>query len=135
MINPSKATNVYWLFAKRKAGGYPAHTMKGGKWLIFTDIKYLDSVWAKIKKATEEGKLGEESKVSTAKQNPKAGNKSKKVICVYTYDHTDKEDVMRIREVLRTLGIRHKIPYKTDFATDRNEYQITGHRGISVYYE
>ena len=46
--NPSKVTETYWLYAKRKKGKYPLHTENGGKWLIFAEIKDIDEVWAKI---------------------------------------------------------------------------------------
>jgi hypothetical protein len=132
---PSEVTKVYWLYAKRKKGNYPNHTRNGGKWLIFVDIKEVDVVWMKIKSATEDGLLGGESKVATAIHNQNATNSEMKVICVYSYDYTDKDDVMRIREALREIGIKNKIPYKTDNATSEGKYRIKGHSRISVYYE
>ena len=95
----------------------------------------MDTVWRKIKKATEEGKLGDSAKVATAKFNPNATNHNTKVICVYTYDWTDTEDVKRIREELRKIGITNKIPYKADKDTLRGKYRIRGHTRISKYYE
>lgn len=112
--NPSQVMNVYWLFAERKQGKYPPHSENGGKWLIFAPIARIDNMWSKIKSATEEGRFGKLSKVATAKPNFNASDSKTKVICVYTYDWTDKEDVMRIRQDLRQLGITWKIPYKAD---------------------
>lgn len=87
---PSKATGGYWLFTLRNKGKYPKSTKNSGKWLIFVDRKDVDEVWAKIKKATEKGKLGGASKVSTPKPKPTdiGYEKDKHVICVYTYDWT-----------------------------------------------
>ena len=132
---PSKVTDVYWIYAIRKKGKYPKATPRSGKWLIFVDPENVDEVWAKIKKAVEEGKLGDSAKVSTAKPNPLAGKSRAHVICVYTYDWTDENDVKRIREELRNLGITNKIPYKADEDTLKGKYRITGHRRISKYYE
>lgn len=132
---PSKVTDVYWIYPIRKKGKYPKATPRSGKWLIFVDPENVDEVWAKIKKAVEEGKLGDSAKVSTAKPNPLAGKSRAHVICVYTYDWTDENDVKRIREELRKLGITNKIPYKADEDTLKGKYQITGHRRISKYYE
>lgn len=132
---PSEVTNVYWLFAERRKGKYLSHTSRGGKWLIFVPIKDIDEVWDKIKKATEEGKLGSSAKVATGRPNPNVTNPETKVICVYTYDWTDEKDVKRIREELRKLGITNKIPYKADEDTLSGKYRITGHRSISKYYE
>lgn len=92
-------------------------------------------MWAKIKAAVEEGKLGDSAKVATAKPNPLAGRSKARVICVYTYDWTDEKDVKRIREELRKLGITNRIPYKADEDTLSGKYRIAGDRGISKYYE
>jgi hypothetical protein len=131
---PSKITDVYWIRAIRKIGEYPKPT-KSGKWLIFVPIGNVDEVWAKIKKATEDGKLGSSAKVATAKPNPNATDSNTKVICVYTYDWTDENDVRRVREELRKLGITNKIPYKADEDTLAGKYRVKGHTRISKYYE
>jgi hypothetical protein len=98
-------------------------------------IEQIDTVWAQIKSATELGHLGSLSKVSTAKQNPNSTNSSEKVICVYTYDWTDIDDVRRIRQKLRELGILFKIPYKSDNDTYVGKYVNRGYKRISKYYE
>jgi hypothetical protein len=132
---PSEVVEVYWIYAIREKGEYPKSTPRGGKWLIFVNPKDVDEVWLKIKKAVEEGKLGGSAKVATAKPSPSAGKSDAKVICVYTYDWTDEEDVKRIREELRKLGITNRIPYKTDEDTLKGKYRITRHKRISKYYE
>jgi len=106
---PSEVTEVYWIYSIRKKGEYPKPTVRSGKWLIFVDKKDADEVWAKITKATEEGKFGDSSKVATAKPNPNATNPDTKVICVYTYDWADEKDVKRVREELRRLGITLRV--------------------------
>ncbi len=132
---PSQETSEYWIYELRKQGKYPEPTVRNGKWLIFVPVTNVDSVWGNIKKATEEGRLGDSAKVATARPNPNAVDASKKVVCVYTYDWTDKEDVMRIRAELRALGITSKIPYKSDEDTDKGKYRVAGHTRISKYYE
>ena len=57
------------------------------------------------------------------------------MICVYTYDWTDEEDVRRIREVLRELGFVKKIPYKADQETRAGRYAASGEGRVSKYYE
>ena len=134
-VKPSEVTDVYWIYAERKKGKYPKPTSRSGKWLIFVDPKNVDEVWAKIKEAVEEGKLGDSAKVATAKQNLLAGKSNAKVICVYTYDWADERDVRRIREELRKLGITNKIPYKADEDTLSGKYRMKGHARLSKYYE
>ena len=131
---PSEVTEVYWLYAVREKGNYPKSTPRSGKWLVFVSERNVDEVWAKIKKATEEGKLGSSAKVATAKPSP-LGKPSQRVICVYTYDWTDEKDVKRVREEMRKLGIIEGIPYKADEDTLGGKYRKTGHTRISKYYE
>lgn len=132
---PSKVTDDYWLFAKRQEGSYPEMTERCGKWLLFVPVAEVDSAWAKIQVATEEGRLGSSAKVATSRPNRNAKNPNKRVICVYTYDWTDVEDVRRIREELRRLGFTTKIPYKADEDTYAGRYEVRGDRHISKYYE
>ena len=132
---PSQVTDAYWLYAERKTGTYPPDSENCGKWLIFVPLSQIDEVWAKVKLATEEGRLGSSAKVATARPNPNATNPDTKVICVYTYDWTDEEDVKRIRQELRQLRITWKIPYKADKDTYAGRYAVQGHKRISKYYE
>lgn len=132
---PSQVVDRYWLEAQRKSRKYPKHTEHGGKWLIFVPTSGIDSGWRTIKLAVEDGRLGESAKVSTAKPNPNSTDPMKHVICVYTYDANDIEDVKRIRQQLRELGVIQKIPYKTDDATFAGRYEKTGHKRISSLYE
>lgn len=130
---PSEVTEVWWIYARRQVGSYPATTAQNGKWLVFIPTEQVDEVWATIKQATEEGKLGSSSKVATAASNHY--DSRERVICVYTYDWTDAEDVRRVRAELRKLGITRKIAYKSDEDTLAGKYQATGHTKISKYYE
>lgn len=132
---PSLVTDDYWVYAERKTGVYPTATERSGKWLIFVPLPNIDAVWERVRAATEAGKLGDSAKTATAMQNPNAVDQTKKVICVYTYDWQDKEDVMRIRAELRNIGISWKIPYKADVDTDAGRYRVMGHTRISKYYE
>lgn len=131
---PSQTTDVFWIYAERLKGSYPELGEKGGKWLVFVPIAELDRAWAKIKQATEEGRLGGLSKVATARPNRNAADPGTKVICVYTYDWTDAEDVRRVRAELRSLGITQKIPYKADEDTLSGRYLVAGHKRISKYF-
>lgn len=133
--NPSEVTEIAWIYAERKKGKYPKSTMNSGKWLIFVDRKDVDNIWRTIKKATEDGLLGDCSKVATATPNVLATDQETKVICVYTYDWTNEKDVKRVREELRKLNITKKIPYKADEDTLSGKYQVLGHKRISKYYE
>jgi transposase len=88
-----------------------------------------------IKKATEDGLLGDSAKCATMRPNSNAADPRTKLICVYTYDVADDTDCGRIREALRNLGITWKIPYKTNAATSQGRYAVRGHRAISARFE
>jgi len=134
-LKPSHVTDAYWLCAECNAGHYPKHTEWGGKWLIFVTVAQTDDIWAKIRTAIKDGRLGSTAKVATAKPNPNASNLQNKVICVFTYDWRDEEDVRRIRQALYELGITSAIPYKADEDTYSGRYANRGNKRISKYYE
>lgn len=131
---PSEVEGEYWLEASSRIETNAPLTDRTGKWLLFASVGNVDEVWDKIRSATESGLLGFASKVSTARPNPNARDASKKVVCVYTGDHEDEADVMRVRDELRKLGFTEKIPYKTDEATISGKYQVRGDKRISKYY-
>ena len=88
-----------------------------GKWLIYRDELEIDDLWAKIGKSLLKGKLGVSAKVSTAY------SKSKRyVICVYTYNYLDIEDVEKVRKELLFLGVEETLCYKPDIYTYLNIY-------------
>ena len=130
--NPSKVESCYWIYATAISGHEPS--IDAGKWLVFVHIDEVDVVWRRIKAATEAGKLGSLSKVSTAKANKNAYDPDTKVICVYCQDSNDEKDVMRVRDELRRLGIEDRIPYKTDQATREGRYKNRGSKNVSKYF-
>ena len=132
---PSQIKSDYWVHT---AHPNPTNdwTDRSGKWLIFVPFKQLDERWAVIAKETEAGRLGIAAKAATAKPNELSKNKWVKVICVYTYDSGDQQDVMRVRNHLRKLGFVKKLPYKTDQSTSEGHYRASGDATrISLFYE
>lgn len=91
-----------------------------GKWLIYRNHSEIDDVWKTIAKATFNGGLGISAKVSTAMQKGRSH-----VICVYTGNYLNLEDVMRVRENLRSLGFTEKLCYKPDLYTYLGIYYKT----------
>ena len=131
---PSETTEGFWIRAVTPSRGYSTATQRSGKWLLFVPRDQVDEAWEKVRRALERGRLGGSAKVSTARPNPNAADSENHVICVYTYDSDDVDDVMRIRDELRKLGFVNKIPYKTDEATVAGRYRVRGHRRVSKYY-
>lgn len=135
MDQPSIFTETDWIDAVRKSGDYPKDNDNRGKWILFIKTENADETWAKIKQATEDGKLGNLSRVSTAKPKGNLRNPATRVIVVFTYDWTDANDVRRVREELRQLGFVANIPYKAHSDTLARKYANKGDEKISKYYE
>ncbi len=136
---PSRETDAFWIDAFRLHASRRGRTIRkaasGGKWMIFVPRARIDDLWATIRKATEEGYLGDHAKVSTARPNPNSADPSKHVICVYTDDAEDEADIREVRQALRDLGVSWKIPYKSDAATRAGKYQVRGNTRIASFYE
>jgi hypothetical protein len=131
---PSQVLDKYWVSANSRKQGV-RFTERSGKWLIFVPVTELDDAWSKVKQATRAGLLSNFSKAATGLPNPNAIDPTLKVICVYTYDAADREDVLRVRQALRDLGFDRPIPYKTDWATLDGRYRVKGDERISLYFE
>lgn len=130
---PMDEHKEYWLWAHRRVGTYP-ESVRSGKWMLFIPDTEINEAWDIIRTAVEEGKLGDTAKVATAKLNPNAQDRHIKLICVYTYDAGDKEDVVRVLQTLRDLGFSQGLAYKTDEATLAGEYSFNTTGPVSLYY-
>lgn len=125
--NPSEVTNTPWIWAFFRGKKMQPETERIGKWLFFVANQYVDNTWQNVKKNVEDGKLWKMAKVSTA-----WGGKGSHVVCVYTCDHDDEADVMKIREHLRAMGFRRATSYKTDAQTLAGVYS-SNTEGIAKY--
>ena len=125
---PTNTTNVFWIYAD-----YPRYIFQKaeeerlpGKWLLFETKEDINQTWNKIKEATEKGLLGPYSKVSTMKE--KGFDKNTFVICIFTEDFNNSEDVNRIENCIRDLGIQNKLSYKLN--RDAGKYEKDGHSDL-----
>ncbi|XP_041361593.1 UPF0696 protein C11orf68 homolog isoform X2 [Gigantopelta aegis] len=91
-----------------------------GKWLVYRDIRKIDAVWMTIANAVVANKLGQAAKVSC--RDSETSDNGNHVICVYTKDFTDEDDVMRVELMLRQLGVTGRLMYKPDIYTTLGIY-------------
>jgi len=127
-VIPSETTQMYWIV--QDAPGIPPEATEdenAGKWLIFQEPGLADASWKKVRDNTVNLNLGISAKVSTSKPNPESRD-NRKVIYVYTKNWADEEDVMRVREALRTLGFTERIGYKRNIETFAGQYAKKGRR-------
>lgn len=92
--------------------------MTNGKWMLFPFSNMVDEIWRKVAKATLEGSLGCAAKVAT---DDDSGNQ--RLICIYTEDFTNEEDVRRVLSKMQELHLikgERGIYYKCDAYTYLN---------------
>lgn len=106
------------------------HATTCGKWMLFPNATDLPRYWRSVAEATSQGKLGPGSKVATPGPS---GVKDATLICIYTYDFADLDDVKRVLDQLLQLGLCSRdgkpIYYKSDAYTyldisSENEYDL-----------
>lgn len=132
MPTDAALTREGWIYAFREEGEYPEATENNGKWLVFLAPNEIDAAWQRVREAVRQGKVGDSAKVATRPSQWREGLRY--VICVYTYNYTDTDDVRRIRQVLRELGFTWRIAYKADEDTSAGRYSKNSGR-ISKFYE
>jgi hypothetical protein len=127
-IVPSKTTQTHWIVQDAPdTDPHATEDERAGKWLIFVEPDQVDEVWKSIRNMTWDGQLGISAKASTAKKNPDSRDE-RRVIYVYTADWEEEEEVMRVREQLRSIGITDRIGYKRNIETFKGEYASKGKR-------
>ncbi len=82
-----------------------------GKWLLFREPPAADKLWPTLKESMQQGLLGHSMKAAT---RPSSNGI---VICIYTEQWTDVDDIRRVLKPLRSLGAQEKIYYKGDEQT------------------
>lgn len=108
---PSKVPGVYWIESKNPN---PANkvTPRTGEFRFSTTVDEVDAQWQIIKEATESGKLGYKSKVSTSPTDGKP-HSNQRVMCIRTYDADDTDNCERIKAQLALLGFED-VSYERD---------------------
>lgn len=99
-----------------------------GKWMLFPSVDRVDECWGTVVRAMEQGQLGTGAKVA-----PNDGSREARLICVYTTNFADTEDVKRVVKKLVDIGLvgkgSHPIYYKSDAytlldITSKNNYGL-----------
>ena len=74
-----------------------------GKWLLFVGIADVDYAWGRVANGTAENELGMAAKV--AANGGEDSDRKGRLICVYTKDFDNKEDVRRVLKKMKELGL------------------------------
>lgn len=76
--------------------------VRAGKWMLFPEPTEVDDVWAVVARATANNELGIAAKV--APRVREAPTKAR-LVCIYTADFADKDDVGRVLGRMKNLGL------------------------------
>ncbi len=119
LLKPARLTLESSLVDLARAKG-----VLNGKWMLFPPVGTVDRVWEIVSNAIWDGKLGNIAKIATAQpseseaafesafndgENP--GNaravrdNGQRLICIYTVDFRDKDDVLRVLRKIKELGL------------------------------
>ncbi|KAH3920329.1 hypothetical protein HBI56_068580 [Parastagonospora nodorum] len=94
-----------------------------GKWMLFPKLEEVNQVWKKVVEGVINNRLG-----PTAKVAPDEGKPGDRLICIYTRDFRDQDDVLRVLLELETMGLVNSgrsIYYKSDAFTYLDLYKQT----------
>ncbi|KAF2200835.1 DUF1917-domain-containing protein [Delitschia confertaspora ATCC 74209] len=99
-----------------------------GKWMLFPTSEDLHWTWRVIAEAIIDNRLGPTAKIAT-----NGGKPGSRLICVYTKDFRDTDDVLRVLKELVSMGLvdtaSQGIYYKSDAYTYLDIY---GHNASEV---
>lgn len=119
-LPPSQNTYLTWLQAHSPKIKFFESNEKTGKWCINLPKEEIDEAWLKIKEACRKNKFilakCSTSRTSGTAQYPLF------LICVYTNDWENTEDVQKVRQTLKDIGFTQPLKYKRDIETINNVY-------------
>lgn len=107
-----------------------------GKWLIFLNDEQESFMWNMICESLSHGELAQccyKAKMALRPRFNEVFKENRKVVCVYTRDFNDKDQVRDCLKVLRSLGFNDVMYYKTDNQTRSGLYR-GGNQKSYVYF-
>lgn len=70
--------------------------------MLFIDPALVDDVWATVARATVKNELGIAAKVAPREAR---GSKKERLVCIYTYDFADRDDIGRVLVRMKQLDL------------------------------
>jgi hypothetical protein len=105
-----------WALAERQRRTTP----RTGKWMLWPQGEESIEVWRVICELTRAHALGIQAKISCVRNRELSGER---LICVYTYDSDDREDLQRVVDQLReSIDPQYRLIYKEDSMTRAGFY-------------
>lgn len=104
----------YWLNAEREDAPFYS-TQKSGKWCLSFALEEVDAAWARIDALVAAGKVC--AAIASTVWGSRTRGFDTLVICVFTENWEDKDDVRRVRQLLLEEGFTASMGYKRDIDT------------------
>jgi hypothetical protein len=118
-VLPTQAEGPPHFLWTRRTSFFSSET--SGKWCIVRSAEAIDALWEQVRQAVMAGRYPA-ALVSSREQAQTHGGTF--VICLFTPDWQNREDVMAARAFLRELGVTEDIGYKRDIDTANNVYGV-----------
>lgn len=104
----------YWLDSDPEGNAFYS-TPKSGKWCLPFALEEVDAAWARIDALVAAGKL--RAAIASTVWGSRQRGFDTLVICVFTEDWEDKDEVLRVRRLLIEEGFKTTMGYKRDIDT------------------
>lgn len=135
---------THWIHAISPTAPHHLDPLLVGKWLIYISCRHVGYCWPRVREATEAGTLGISAKISTdwGKAHDLVGIIAEgiggwrdHVICVYTADWRNREDVARIGSRLAEVdAVRTQtLHYKPDAFTYGGTWAGSSPGEVAIY--
>lgn len=135
---------THWVHAINPERAHDIDPMRVGKWLIYISCRHVDYCWSRVRQATEAGALGISAKISTdwGKAHDLVGMISEglggwrdHVVCIYTADWRNREDVARVGSRLAEVdAVRTQtLLYKPDAFTYEGIWAGSNPGQVAIY--
>lgn len=92
--------------------------------MLFVEPTLVNEIWERVAQATARNELGIAAKVAPREER---GSTRERLVCIYTYDFRDRDDVARVLHRLRQLELVR------DRAAGRHIYYKAGGFACSPY--
>lgn len=70
--------------------------------MLFIEPAFVNEVWERVAQATARNELGIAAKVAPREER---GSARERLVCIYTYDFRDRDDIARVLHRLRQLEL------------------------------
>lgn len=92
--------------------------------MLFVEPTLVNEIWERVAQATARNELGIAAKVAPREER---GSARERLVCIYTYDFRDRDDVARVLHRLRQLHLVR------DRASGRHIYYKAGGFALPAY--